>query len=224
MTNSREYFINEPEGLADAVIIWLHGLGADGRDFAGLPQELGLPKQHKVRFIFPNAPYASVTINGGMQMRAWYDIYNLANTEREDTLGIKQSQNLINELIQAQITQGIAHDRIILGGFSQGGAMSLYVGLRFPQKLAGIICLSGYLPLSNAFNSKEIAANLHTPIFMAHGMFDPIVSYNFGQATRHLLLEQKLDVQWQAYPMEHTVCLEELTAIGDFVKRCLGYA
>lgn len=224
MTNSREYFINEPEGSVDAAVIWLHGLGADGRDFAGLVDELGLPSKHGVRFIFPNAPYANITINNGMSMRAWYDIYDLSSSAKEDTAGIEKSQKLIGELIQEQIDQGIPSQRIILGGFSQGGAISLYTALRYPHKLGGIVCLSAYLPLIKLLDVKIIANNIATPIFIAHGMFDPVVPYNFGQVTRDVLLQNNCNVEWHSYPMEHTVCLEEIAEISSFIKRCLGYA
>lgn len=225
MTKSREYFISEPAGSnADATIIWLHGLGADGKDFAGLVEELGLPIHHKVRFIFPSAPFANITINNGMLMRAWYDIYDFTISDKEDSDGIKKSQQLINELIQQEMAKGIASERILLGGFSQGGAMSLYAGLKFIAPLGGIICLSAYLPLRTTFTECEATANFKTPVFMAHGMFDPVVSYNLGQTTHSLLTQWHYNVEWKSYPMEHTVCIEELAAIGAFVNRCLEYA
>lgn len=224
MTKGREFFINEPAGDADATIIWLHGLGADGKDFAGLVEELGLPVHHKVRFIFPNAPFANITINNGMLMRAWYDIYDFSLSDKEDADGIKASQKIIDDLIQQEIAKGIASERILLGGFSQGGAMSLYAGLKCNAPLGGIICLSAYLPLRSTFVECETTANFKTPIFMAHGMFDPVVAYNLGQISHEILMQKHYNVEWKSYPMEHTVCIEEIAAIGAFVNRCLGYA
>lgn len=224
MTKNHEYFINEPEGAADATIIWLHGLGADGRDFAGIVDELGLPLNHKVRFIFPSAPFENITINQGMRMRAWYDIYNLNLSKKEDSTGVKKSQEFLNDLIQSEIDKGIASKRIILGGFSQGGAMSLYTGLRCLQPLGGIICLSAYLLLKATLPAEGASANLKTPIFIAHGMFDPVVPYNLGQDVHNVLQQAHYNTEWHSYPMEHTLCLEEIAAIGAFIARCLGYA
>lgn len=223
MTKNREYFVSEPEGVADACVIWLHGLGADGKDFFGIVDELGLPMNHAVRFIFPSAPFLNITINNGMLMRGWYDIYELSMIQREDAAGMKQSQEIINEIILQQLDKGIASQRIILAGFSQGGAMSLYAGLRYPSALAGIICLSAYLPLMADLAVEKSQVNQAIPIFMAHGIFDPVVPYNTGHTAYEYLDKHNYNVAWHSYPMAHTLCIEEIVAIGKFLNRCLGY-
>lgn len=223
MTKNREYFVSDPEGAADACVIWLHGLGADGKDFAGIVDELGLPINHAVRFIFPSAPFINVTINSGMLMRGWYDIYDLSMLHKEDATGIKKSQDLIYELIEHELKQGIASQRIILAGFSQGGAMALYAGLRYSHPLAGLICLSAYLPLISTLEPEKAQINQTIPIFMAHGMFDPVVPYAMGNVAYESLKKHDYNVDWHSYPMVHTLCLEEIAAIGSFINRCLGY-
>jgi len=223
MTKNREYFVNEPIGAADACVIWLHGLGADGKDFLGIVDELGLPINHAVRFIFPSAPFVKITINNGMLMRGWYDIFDLSMLQREDVAGMKQSQTIINDLIQHELDNGIASQRIILAGFSQGGAMALYTGLRYPVALAGVICLSAYLPLMADFAVEKSQANQATPIFMAHGIFDPVVPYNMGHTAYEYLNKNDYKAAWHSYPMAHTLCIEEIAAIGKFLNRCLGY-
>lgn len=219
----REYFVSEPEGNPNASVIWLHGLGADGKDFAGIVDQLGLPPDHGVRFIFPSAPFINVTINHGMLMRGWYDIYSLNMLDKEDAAGIRRSQLLIEELINAETALGIPYDRIILAGFSQGGAMSLFTALRYPQVLCGVISLSAYLPLIKSFDTQHLK-HINLPIFMAHGLFDPVVPYKLGQDSYEVLRQNDYPVEWNSYPMQHTVCLEEIAAIGDFLQRCLGYA
>lgn len=223
MTKSREYFVSEPECTADACIIWLHGLGADGKDFTGIVNELGLPINHTVRFIFPSAPFINVTINNGMLMRGWYDIYDLSRFTKEDSVGIRRSQELINDLINHELEQGIPSQRIMLAGFSQGGAMSLFAGLRCQQQLAGIICLSAYLPIMNSLAEEVALVNKQTPIFMAHGLFDPVVPYLLGHTAYEYLHNNHYNIEWRSYPMLHTLCIEEIVAIGDFIKQCLGY-
>ncbi len=224
MTKPHEHLTIEPQVTADSSIIWLHGLGAHGKDFVGIVDQLGLPKAHAVRFIFPNAPFINVTINQGMRMRGWYDIEDLSMLHREDVKGIQASQASINDLIQHEIASGIAGERIILAGFSQGGAMSLYTVPRYPQKLGGIIVLSAYMLVADRFTQERQAANKNTPIFMAHGIFDPVVPYSMGQAAHALLVKCAYPVEWYSYPMIHTLCLEEITAIGAFIRRCLDYA
>lgn len=223
MTKKREYFVREPDYAANASVIWLHGLGADGNDFAGIVEQLGLPTEHAVRFIFPSAPFINVTINQGMLMRGWYDIFDLNMLEREDAEGIRNSQLQIEEFIAQEVAQGIASNRIFLAGFSQGGAMALYTGLRYKQPLCGVICLSAYLPLATSFTPQQFG-NLQMPIFMAHGLFDPVVPYKFGQQSYEILRQRHYQVEWQSYPMQHTVCLEEIGAIGAFMRRCLDNA
>ena len=223
MTKRQDCFVVEPVSPVNASVIWLHGLGAYGKDFVGIIDQLGLPPDHGVRFIFPNAPFMNITINYGMSMRAWYDIYELVNLDREDEQGIKSSQARITDLIQHELAQGIISSRVMLAGFSQGGAMSLYTGLNFQQQLAGIIVLSAYLPLANQLQLQQLSNKL-MPIFIAHGLFDPVVPFSLGQAARDLLIKENYVVDWHTYPTQHTVCLEEIAAIGGFVRRCLGYA
>ncbi len=224
MTN-KEYYKTEPHGQANASVIWLHGLGASGDDFAGIVTELGLPTNHGVRFIFPDAPFKAITINQGLQMRAWYDIYNFDSLHaREDAKGLEESQLLIQSMIKHEIDSGIESKKIILAGFSQGGAMALYAGLRYQQPLGGLISLSAYLPLSDIFDATQFVANQATPIFMAHGVFDPIVPYGLGQTAYKTLTKEQYNIAWHSYPMLHTVCPQEIDAIGAFIRGCLGYA
>ncbi|MFK3616215.1 alpha/beta hydrolase [Coxiella burnetii] len=198
-------------------IIWLHGLGADGHDFADIVPRLGLPEDLHLRFLFPHAPIRPITVNANMQMRAWYDIYSLEDLSREDKNGIAQTQQSINQLIEQEILSGIPSDRIILAGFSQGGAMSLYTGLRYSKPLAGIIALSTYLPLANHLPKESRAANRSIPIFIAHGSADPVLPIILGKQTAHLLKELGYAVEWHEYSMEHQVCQEEIEAIGKWL-------
>lgn len=223
MTKKQDFFIVEPKNPVNASVIWLHGLGAYGEDFVGIIDQLGLPLDHGVRFIFPNAPFMNITINLGMSMRGWYDIYDLTTLTREDEQGIKNSQARIEGLIQNEIDQGIASERIMLAGFSQGGAMALYTSLNYRQKLAGVIVLSAYLPLIKKLNLQQLQNKL-MPIFIAHGLFDPVVPFGFGQAVRDLLMKENYIVDWHTYPTQHTISLEEIDAIGGFMRRCFGYA
>lgn len=215
--------IIDPPGTADACVIWMHGLGADANDFAGIIDQLDLPFKHGVRFVFPNAPFKKITVNQGMSMRAWFDIYDFHSMRKEDLAGVQDSDRIILKIIADQQAQGIATNRIILAGFSQGAAMSLYTGLRYPHTLGGIISLSGFLPVLNLFAGLSLSApsNLKLPIFMAHGLFDPLIAYNVGQLACKFLQTQGYNVEWHAYPMEHTVCPEEIVAIGLFLNRCL---
>ena len=203
-----------------ASVIWLHGLGADGSDFVPIVPELDLPDSLKIRFIFPHAPVRPVSCNGGYRMRAWYDIYSLDDLEQEDEAGMKDSQQRIETLIQTENDRGIPSDRIVLMGFSQGGAIALYTGLRHPQQLAGIAALSAYLPLRNTPNALYHQANKATPIFMAHGSHDPVVRYEYGKSTHQLLKSMGYAVSWKSYAMDHSVCLEEIADIADWLVRC----
>lgn len=221
MTNKPEYFVIEPPRIADACVIWLHGLGASGKDFMGIEEQLGLPADHGVRFVFPNAPFMSITINNGMRMRAWYDIYDFNMLDKEDILGVKRSQEYISAYIEEQANKGIAYERIILGGFSQGGVMTLYTALNYEQRLGGAISLSAYMLLTTNLNLLKDSPNKNIPIFLAHGTLDEIVPFSLGIKTRDLLSEAKYSIQWHAYPMQHNVCLDEINAIGLFVRECL---
>ncbi len=204
-----------------AAVIWLHGLGADGNDFAGLVPELDLSVCPAIRFIFPHAPAIPVTINGGYVMPAWYDIFGADLIHRQDAAGIRISEMAIAALIEREIARGVPAKRIVLAGFSQGCAMALHTGLRFPQALAGIIALSGYLPLAENFAEERSAANAHTPIFMAHGTHDPVVAPARGEASRDLLTSLGYTVQWHSYPMPHSLHPREVADISDFLRQVL---
>ncbi|QHS37567.1 carboxylesterase [Alcaligenes faecalis] len=202
-------------------VIWLHGLGADGHDFAPIVPELGLQTAPAIRFIFPHAPIQPVTINGGMAMRSWYDIYVADLVRHEDESGLRQSQIEVQNLIARENARGIPTENIVLAGFSQGCAMTLQTGLRLPERLAGMLCLSGYLPLAAAVEKERHQANQNTPIFMAHGSMDPVVPLTRAEASRQQLEAMGYQVQWNVYPMPHAVCPEEISAIGQFLKQVL---
>jgi phospholipase/carboxylesterase len=198
-------------------VIWLHGLGADGNDFVPVVDELGLPPQLAVRFIFPHAPMQPVTINGGFVMRAWYDVFNQDMSFREDEIGMRRSQLEIEKLITKEKDRGIGVSRIVLAGFSQGGAMALQTGLRYPERLAGIMALSSYLPLAMTLAAEASAANRDVPIFMAHGAADPLIPLPLASLSRERLKQQGYRVEWHQYPMPHSVCLEEIQDIGRWL-------
>jgi phospholipase/carboxylesterase len=202
-------------------VIWLHGLGADGNDFVPIIPELRLPSNPAIRFIFPSAPSMPVTVNGGYVMPAWYDIVGRNLMDQEDADGIKQSAASIIELIEHEVQRGIDYHHIVLAGFSQGCAMALYIGLRLPHQLAGIIALSGYLPLALSLNIEKHIANQSTPIFMAHGTYDPVVVLDRAQASLALLEKLGYPVDWNEYPMEHSVNPEELADISRFLQEVL---
>ncbi|MFT0851432.1 dienelactone hydrolase family protein [Achromobacter sp. F4_2707] len=202
-------------------VIWMHGLGADGNDFVPVVPELQLGDFGPVRFIFPHAPVQPVTINNGMSMRAWYDIYMPDLVRREDEAGLRASQKAIEALIARENARGIPTKRIVLAGFSQGCAISLQTGLRHPEKLAGIIGLSGYLPLAAMAENERHPANQNTPIFLAHGTMDPVVAFERAQATLEALQKMNYDVRFKTYPMPHSVCLEEIHDIAAFLREVL---
>jgi len=205
---------------ASASIIWLHGLGADGYDFAGIVKSLDLDDL-SVRFIFPHAPMRQISINAGMKMRAWYDIYTLERMDLEDEIGIKESMHDINALIQNELNADIPAERIVLAGFSQGGAMALYCGLRYPKQLAGILALSAYLPLLNKLQNEAHIANHDTSLMMAHGTWDPVVPFAFGQISCVALEKARYAVEWHSYAMQHEVCQQEIYDIAVWLRRCL---
>jgi phospholipase/carboxylesterase len=211
-----------PKGSdAKASVIWLHGLGADGHDFEPIPPLLGLPN---VRFILPHAPKRPVTINGGFVMRAWYDILSLDFTGvRESEADIRQSQAEVDALIQREIERGVPSHKIVLVGFSQGGAVALHVGLRFPETLAGIVVLSAYMLMGDRVAAEQSAANMGTPILMAHGREDPIVPIWLGKAAHDQVaaLQPARAIQWFDYRMQHAVCPEELAEIARFLHERL---
>jgi phospholipase/carboxylesterase len=203
-----------------ASIIWLHGLGADGNDFASIVPALTLPKA-AIRFVFPHAPIQPVTINGGMRMRAWYDIADGA-IRHEDENGVRASQRLIEALIAREKERGTAARRLVLAGFSQGGAIALQTGLRHPERLAGIMALSSYLPIADKFSAEASAANRDVPVFMAHGSYDPIVPLARAEQSRGVLQSFGYAVEWREYPMPHSVCAEEVTDIGAWLREVLA--
>jgi phospholipase/carboxylesterase len=205
-----------------ASIIWMHGLGADGHDFEPVVPHLGGALKHSVRFIFPHAPMRPVTLNAGMRMRAWYDILGLDLQSAQDEAGIRSSSEAIDALIKRENARGIETGRIVLAGFSQGGAMSLYIGARYPQKLAGIVALSCYLPLATKFATERLAANQAVPIFLAHGSMDAMIDERRGVESRTLLEAAGFNVEWHSYPMGHAVCGEEVAAISAFLQRVLS--
>jgi len=204
-----------------ASVIWLHGLGADGHDFESIVPQLGLPKALAVRFIFPHAPSIPVTLNGGYIMPAWYDIKQNDLGIEHDRDGIVQSAQSIQMLIEQEQMQGIPAKRIILAGFSQGAAMALHIGLRQSNSLAGIMALSGYLLLPSETDAWQ-ANSKDTPIFMAHGVHDPVVTYGLGESSYRKLEAHDYAVQWHSYPMEHNVCLEEIKHIGQWITGLLS--
>ncbi len=207
-----------------ATLIVLHGLGADGNDFLPLVQELDLAAIGPVRFVFPNAPMRPVTINNGMTMRAWYDILALGGpgARREDEAGLRASQAEVAALIRRENERGIPSERIVLAGFSQGCAMTLMTGLRFPERLAGLVGLSGYLPLADTTAAERHAANAGTPLFLVHGDHDPVIPVARALASRDALLALGQPVEWHAYPMEHSVCGAELADLNRWLLRVLG--
>lgn len=202
-----------------ASIIWLHGLGADGYDFAPVVEQMQ-PLPH-IRFILPHAPRMAVSLNGGYVMPAWYDLYGRDLTAGQDEAGIRASQAMIEELIAAEMARGIAPERIALAGFSQGGAIALQAGLRQPHKLAGILALSTYLPLAHTLAAEATPASRTTPVFMAHGTWDDVIPPAAGAASRDQLLAAGYDVAWHEYPMPHAVCEEEIADIRAFILRIL---
>jgi phospholipase/carboxylesterase len=204
-----------------ASVIWLHGLGADGNDFVPIVPELRLPAALPQRFVFPHAPVRPVTINNGVRMRAWYDISAADLNNRADLTGVQQSQRQLETLIEREVTRGIAAARIILAGFSQGGAIALYTGVRHAQRLAGIIALSTYLVAADKLPVDAASINRSLPIFMGHGTADPIVRFEWGDASRRALQAAGYRVEWHTYPMEHSVCLEEIQAVSAWLQRVL---
>ncbi|MGH8756204.1 MAG: alpha/beta hydrolase [Burkholderiales bacterium] len=205
-----------------ASVIWLHGLGADGNDFVPVVDELGLPPQLAVRFIFPHAPMQPVTINSGFIMRAWYDVFNQDMSFREDEAGVRRSQQEIENFITKEKDRGIGASRIVLAGFSQGGAIALHTGLRHSERLAGIMALSSYLPLASTLAAEASAANRNVPIFMAHGTADPLIPLPLATLSREHLEQQGYRVEWHQYLMPHSVCLEEIQEIGRWLQRVLA--
>ena len=204
-----------------ASVIWLHGLGADGNDFVPIVPELRLPQSLRVRFVFPHAPVRAVTINNGMRMRAWYDIAAADLNSRADLIGVRESQAQLEALIERETARGMPSERIVLAGFSQGGAIALYTGLRHAERLAGIMALSTYLIAPDKLATEASAANRGVAIFMAHGAADPVVRFQWGEASERMLEAAGYPIEWHTYRMEHSVCLEEVQAIGAWLTKVL---
>ncbi len=202
-------------------VIWLHGLGADGHDFEPIVPELRLPDSLPLRFVFPHAPVRPVTLNGGMSMRAWYDVLSFDRDGPADEAGILESAGIVNSLIDHEIERGIDVRRIVLAGFSQGGAIAIHVAMRSADRLAGLMALSTYMPIPKYFQAEVVdnpaCGDLSLPIFMAHGSFDPVLSMELGRASADLLIDTGFKVQWHDYPMAHAVCAEEINDIRDWL-------
>lgn len=219
MSELEAYTIDPESTIADSCVIWLHGLGASGDDFLDLPPVFQLPS---TRFVFPHAPMRPVTINEGMVMRAWYDIYTLASLDREDIAGMQDSRQRVEQLIQTQIDAGIAADRIVLAGYSQGGCMALYTGLRFADRLAGIMGLSCYLTVPQQLATEASEANRQTPVLLGHGQFDTVVPYVLGTTAHQQLVALQYPVSWHSYPIEHAISDAELQDIKNWLAERLS--
>ena len=203
-----------------AAVIWMHGLGADGHDFAGIERQV-TPPGAAVRYVYPHAPMMAVTINNGCVMRAWYDVFGVAGERREDEAGVRASQERIEKLIEREKARGIPARAIVLAGFSQGGAMALHTGLRHPERLAGIMALSCFLPIAHALAAEASAANRDVPIFMVHGTGDPLIPVTRARGARDVLLGLGYKVDWREYPMPHSVCPQEIEDIATWLERIL---
>jgi phospholipase/carboxylesterase len=206
----------------DASVIWMHGLGDDGKGWSEVVPALGLPPSLAIRFIFPHAPVMAVTINNGMRMRAWYDIRQANLNERADLDGVRRSQAHVDALLAREASRGIAPRRTLLAGFSQGGAIALYAGLRFDARLAGIIALSAYLIGADQVDAEASSANRDVPIFMAHGTQDQVIALAWAEHSRDVLEAGGWPLEWRAYPMDHAAVAEELAAAGAFIQRVLS--
>ena len=218
---SRDAVEIETGANPSGAVIWLHGLGADGHDFEPIVPELVRPGERALRFVFPHAPIRPVTLNGGYAMRAWYDIVSLERRGPEDETGIRASQALVETLIRRENERGIPSERIVVAGFSQGGAMALVTGTRYAHKLAGIMGLSCYMLLAERFASERAAVNQSTPIFLAHGLQDPIVVPLLGEHARAWLEAAGYAVEWHTYAMPHAVCPQEVIDIAAWLRRVL---
>jgi phospholipase/carboxylesterase len=206
----------------DAAVIWMHGLGDDGQGWSEVVPALGLPTELAIRFIFPHAPVMAVTINNGMRMRAWYDIRQADLSERADIEGVRTSQGHVEALIAREMARGIVARRVILAGFSQGGAIALYAGVRCAERLGGLIGLSTYLVGFDRVAAEASAANRDVPVFMAHGTYDPVVQLSWAERSRDALRAGGWDVEWHVYPIEHSAVIDEIVAVGSFIVEILS--
>ncbi|GAC1621296.1 MAG: alpha/beta hydrolase [Nevskia sp.] len=224
LLRSESSVILEPATAANAAVIWLHGLGADGNDFVPIVPELDLPDSLSPRFVFPHAPVRPVTLNGGMPMRAWYDIISLNRGERQDEAGTRASAAALTALVEQQVAAGIPASRIVIAGFSQGGAIALHCAARLATPLAGVMALSTYLPLHDRVEAEITAAGRATPILMCHGLYDNVLPPSLGADSRDGLRRWGFEVEWHEYPMMHAVCAEEIDDIAAFLRRRLAAA
>lgn len=222
MSTDLEFLQGQTGPAPTACIVVLHGLGADGNDFVPIAQELDLSAVGPVRFVFPHAPVRPVTINGGYRMRAWYDVLGTEIQRREDEPGLRASLASVTALLDDEVARGMPAARIVLMGFSQGCAMTLLAGLRYPQRLAALVGLSGYLPLADTTAAERSAANAQTPVFLAHGSHDPVVIFERGARSRDELRALGQPVQWHEYPMEHSVCAEEVADLNRWLLEVLA--
>jgi phospholipase/carboxylesterase len=221
-TDTTEAVVLSPTGNADAAVVWLHGLGADGNDFVPIVPELRLPPSLRVRFIFPHAPLQPVTINGGYVMRSWYDIKGLSPDAPEDAAGIRRAATAVGAWFSQLAQDGIAARRIVIAGFSQGGAVALHTALRYPQRLAGVAALSTYLPLRSLVADEAAVCNRGLPILMCHGRDDDVLPYAFGKLSYDALHTLGYAAEWYEYPMRHEVCAAEVTRIGAWLSTALA--
>ena len=212
----------EPTSPVRASVIWMHGLGADANDFRPIVPEMRLPAELGIRFVFPNAPIRPVTINGGMRMRAWYDVLTMDLPHREDPDGVYDSERAITALIEREKQRGVPAERMVLAGFSQGGAMALHIGLRYPNQLAGILALSCYIPLADRLSTERHLANQHTPLLVAHGDYDAVIPMRYGQLSIEKLENLGYQPEWRDYSMGHEVCWQEIRDIADWLARVLA--
>lgn len=211
----------EPTTQATSAVIWLHGLAADGHDFVDVLPALALPEDHSVRFVFPHAPVQSVTVNGGMEMRSWYDIYSMTIAEKMDLEAIAMSSDVLQALIQEQVDQGVATERIVIAGFSQGGLIALNTALVVDYNLAGVMALSTYYP-QGCVDALEKPVKSRPSVFMAHGEFDPVVPFAVAERSREHLVALDCQVDWHRFPMEHQLCMPEIEAISSWLKTRLA--
>ena len=222
MTDLLETVEIEPETTATAAVIWLHGLGANGHDFPPIVPELGLPEGHGVRFVFPHAPAIPVTVNGGMVMPAWYDILGMDFDRRVDEDGVRRSHEHLTTLIEREKERGLTSEQIVVAGFSQGGAIALHTGVRYPESLAGIVALSTYIAADCDLEAERSEVNRGIPILQCHGTQDPMVGIDKGEAARDRLTGLGYSVDWHTFPMAHQVCMPEIEIVGAFLQRVLG--
>lgn len=211
----------EPAGPVRSSVIWMHGLGADASDFEPIVPELNLPTTLGIRFVFPNAPIRPITINNGMPMRGWYDVLSLDLPRQEDAEGVSASDRALTALLDREQQRGIPSDRIVLAGFSQGGAMALHTGLRYRARLAGILALSCYIPLATRLNDERQPANQSTPILITHGDYDAVIPMHYGQQSADLLRTLGYAVEWHHYGMGHEVCGQEIHEVAGWLQRVL---